>query len=136
VAVLVADALNDKKKAVNGSRILVSGVAYKRDIADMRESPALDVITELEKRGAEVSYHDPYVAELDHHGADTHPHLIGRKSVPDPVRYEGWDAVVIVTDHTNVDYGRMAKEASLVVDTRNALVKAGIKPEASKFARL
>jgi len=136
VAVLVADALNDKKKAVNGSRILVSGVAYKRDIADMRESPALDVMTELEKRGAEVSYHDPYVAELDHHGADTHPHLIGRKSVPDPVRYEGWDAVVIVTDHTNVDYGRMAKEASLVVDTRNALVKAGIKPEASKFARL
>lgn len=136
VAVLVADALNQKKKAVNGSRILVSGVAYKRDIADMRESPALDVITELEKRGAEVSYHDPFVAELDHHGADTHPHLIGRNSVPDPVQYEGWDAVVIVTDHAGIDYARMAKEASLVVDTRNALHKAGVKAEAAKLTRL
>ena len=121
VAVLVADALNEHKKAVKGSRILVSGVAYKRDISDLRESPALDIISLLRDRGGEVSYHDPFIAELDAHGADTAPSLIGMRSVADPVRYDSYDAVVIVTDHTQVDYARMAREAPLVVDTRNAL---------------
>lgn len=134
-AVLVADALNSKKKAVNGSRILVSGVAYKRDISDVRESPALDVITLLRQRGAEVSYHDTFIPELDEHGADTAPQLIGMKSVGEP-KYDGYDAVVIVTDHSNVDYERMVKEAPLVIDTRNVLAKKGVKAPEGRVVRL
>jgi UDP-N-acetyl-D-glucosamine dehydrogenase len=123
VVMLVTDALNDRKKALRGSRILVSGVAYKRDIADLRESPALDVIDQLQRRGAEVSYHDHFIPELDAHGAETVPSLIGQKSVSDQVSYDGYDCVVIVTDHTDVDYARMIKEAPLVVDARNAVKK-------------
>ncbi|GAC1394283.1 MAG: hypothetical protein NVSMB47_02990 [Polyangiales bacterium] len=129
---IVADALNDRQKSVKGSRILVSGVAYKRDVADLRESPALDVIDLLRRRGAEVSYHDPFIPELDAHGADTAPALIGMRSVEAPggvPAYDGYDAVVIITDHTDVDYGRMAREAALIVDTRNALKRhAAVDP--------
>ena len=118
----VGRALNDAKKSVNGSRILVLGVAYKRDIDDMRESPALDVIRLLEEQGAEVSYHDPYVESFREDG-----HV--RTSVPltDAGLAES-DAVVIVTDHKSVDYRRVVRNASIVVDTRN--VTAGL--EASK----
>ncbi len=136
VARIVADALNTQKKAVNGSRILVSGVAYKRDVADVRESPALDVIALLQARGAEVAFHDRFIPELDEHGAETAPSLVGMKSVPDPVSYDGWDAVVIVTDHTEVDYERMVREAPLVVDTRNVLKKKGIAAPESRVVRL
>ena len=118
---LVADALNERAKAVKGSRILVSGVAYKRDVADLRESPALEVIDLLRRRGAEVSYHDPFIAVLDEHGADTVPTLVGMKSVASPVKYGAYDAVVIVTDHTDLPYERMLAEAPCIVDTRNAL---------------
>jgi UDP-N-acetyl-D-glucosamine dehydrogenase len=124
VAILVADALNERSKAVKGSRILVSGVAYKRDVADLRESPALDVIDLLRRRGADVAYHDPFIPELDEHGADTVPSLIGMRSVEGPIAYDSYDAVVIVTDHTSVDYARLLAEAPLIVDTRNALKKA------------
>jgi UDP-N-acetyl-D-glucosamine dehydrogenase len=109
----VADALNQRKLAVNGSRLLVLGVAYKRDIDDVRESPALDVIELLRQRGADVSYHDPYVTSirLGEHGE--------LRSVPleDLGRYE---CVIIVTDHKAIDYQRVAAEAKLVFDTRNA----------------
>ncbi|MGZ3421705.1 MAG: nucleotide sugar dehydrogenase [Polyangiales bacterium] len=135
VAVLVADALNAKKKAVNGSRILVSGVAYKRDISDVRESPALDVISLLRARGGEVSYHDTFIPELDEHHVDTHPQLAGMKSVKEP-RYDAYDAVVIVTDHSDVDYARMIKEAPLVVDTRNVLSKKKISAPEGRVVRL
>jgi UDP-N-acetyl-D-glucosamine dehydrogenase len=130
VAVLVADALNDRSKAVRGSRILVSGVAYKRDISDLRESPALDVIDLLRRRGADVSYHDPFIPELDEHGADTVPSLIGMRSVTGTIAYDSYDAVVIVTDHSGVDYDRMLVQAPLIIDTRNALKKAS--PEQRK----
>jgi UDP-N-acetyl-D-glucosamine dehydrogenase len=103
---------------------LISGVAYKRDVSDLRESPALDVLDGLRRRGAEVSYHDPFVPELDAHGADTVPSLIGMKSVVpsgEGPHYNGYDAVVIVTDHSGIDYARMVREAPLVIDTRNAL---------------
>ena len=136
VAMLVSDALNERSKCVRGSRILVSGVAYKRDISDLRESPALDVIDQLRKRGGDVSYHDPHIAELDAHGADTVPSLIGMRSVADPVRYDGYDAVVIVTDHTSIDYARLARESSLVVDTRNALKRLGKGVDQGKVVRL
>jgi UDP-N-acetyl-D-glucosamine dehydrogenase len=118
----VADALNDDQKSVKGSRVLVLGVAYKRDIDDVRESPALDVIALLRGRGAVVEYHDPHVASLrlgeDDHGSAP-PDAPRLASVPLSGLHQ-FDAVVIVTDHRNVDYARVVKEARLVIDTRNA----------------
>jgi len=113
VVQLTANALNDKKKAMNGSKILVSGVAYKRDISDVRESPAIDVIEGLLGRGALVSYMDPWVPSFKEHG-----HVF--EGVKPEASFAEWDAVVIVTDHKSIDYGRMCKEADLIVDTRNA----------------
>jgi UDP-N-acetyl-D-glucosamine dehydrogenase len=115
----VADALNEVRKAVRGSRVLVLGVAYKRDIDDVRESPALDVIRLLEERGAQVEFHDPFVHEFREEG-----HV--RKSVElSDEMLRGADAVVVVTDHKNVDYQRVVDHAALLVDTRN--VTAGLK---------
>jgi UDP-N-acetyl-D-glucosamine dehydrogenase len=112
VEVMVADALNARRKAVRGSRILVCGVTYKRDIDDVRESPALDIIELLQRRGADVSYTDPYAPTL----------RIGEhemKSVP--IETAGsYDCVLITTDHRNVDYAVLCDRAQLVVDTRNA----------------
>ena len=116
----VTDALNDQLKPVKGSRVLVLGVAYKRDIDDMRESPALDVIRLLEERGAEVVYHDPHVPSFQENGHE-------RFSVPfDDVELARADAVVVITDHSSVDYQRVVDVAALVVDTRNAT--AGLTP--------
>jgi UDP-N-acetyl-D-glucosamine dehydrogenase len=95
----VQDALNDRLQPLKGARVLVVGVAYKRDIDDIRESPALDVIELLSRKGARVDYHDPYVPTL---------------------RIGDYDAVVILTDHSAIDYGRLVQESRLVVDTRNA----------------
>ena len=114
----VADALNEVRKAVHGSRVLVLGVAYKRNIDDVRESPALDVIRLLEQRGAHVEYHDPFVHEFREDGHS-------RKGVELSDEMLRWaDAVVVVTDHHNVDYQRVVDHAVLVVDTRN--VTAGL----------
>ena len=110
----VAQALNDEKKAVNGSRVLVLGVAYKKDIDDMRESPALDVIRLLEQQGADVVYHDPYVARFRE---ENHEHASVALTDEELKRA---DAVVIVTDHSSVDYQRVVNRARVVVDTRNA----------------
>src|SRR5215208_3241833 len=110
----VAQALNEEKKPVNGSRVLVLGVAYKKDIDDMRESPALDVIRLLQGKGATVAFYDPFIRSFREEG-----HL--RQSVAltdDELRWA--DAVVIVTDHSNIDYQRIVDNASVVVDTRNA----------------
>jgi len=109
----VADALNDARKPLKGSRVMVLGVAYKRDIDDMRESPALDVIELLRRRGADVCYHDPYVPSI--RIEERHE----MKSVPF-AKLETYDCVVIVTDHTTIDYERLVTEAKLVFDTRNA----------------
>jgi UDP-N-acetyl-D-glucosamine dehydrogenase len=111
----VADRLNDQGKAVRRSKVLVVGVAYKKDIDDIRESPALDVIRLLEQRGAVVSYHDPHVARLHEDGVD----LTSVPFTADTLRAA--DCVVIVTDHSSIDYGLIAREAKLVVDTRHAL---------------
>jgi UDP-N-acetyl-D-glucosamine dehydrogenase len=110
----VAQALNDQRKAVKGSRILVLGVAYKRDVDDTRESPALDVMSLLEERGADVVYHDPHVPSFREDGHE-------RVSVPfSDGELARADAVVIITDHSSVDYQRVVDLAALVVDTRNA----------------
>ena len=109
-----AEALNSQKKALNGSRIHVFGVAYKRDVNDMRESPALDIMELLKKRGAVVSYTDPYVPELEHG-------TLNLRSVQEEKAANGIDCALIVTDHKVFDYARMAKAFPLIVDTRNAL---------------
>jgi len=113
----VASALNDDQRSVKGSRVLILGIAYKRDIDDMRESPALDVMRLLEERGAEVDYHDPWVASFRENGHSKSGVELTREAL------ESADAVVIVTDHTGVDYQMVADHARLVVDTRNATSK-------------
>jgi UDP-N-acetyl-D-glucosamine dehydrogenase len=110
----VAQALNTDRKPVNGSRILVLGVAYKKDIDDMRESPALDVISLLEEQGAIVDYHDPNVASFREDGHERHGVDLTDSALSNA------DAVVIVTDHSTIDYQRVVNLARVVVDTRNA----------------
>ncbi len=109
----VQNALNDAGKPVNGSRIHIMGVAYKRDIDDMRESPALDVALLLQKRGAKLSYSDPHVPKLKLEG-------LSLEAVPETAA-AGADCVVIITDHSAFDYDGLVKRSSLIVDTRNAL---------------
>jgi UDP-N-acetyl-D-glucosamine dehydrogenase len=100
---------------VRGSTVLVLGVAYKRDIDDLRESPALDIIRLLERMGAVVRYHDPYIPEL----ADDGVTLTSVPLTADAVR--GADCVMIVTDHGKLDYAMVAREARALVDTRHAV---------------
>ena len=109
------DRLNDKDKPLKGSRILVVGVAYKKDISDVRESPAIDIIAILKGKGAVVSYHDPHVSSFSEHGMTL-------KSVADLYSsIAGSDGVIIATDHSIYDWSRIKKEASLIVDTRNVV---------------
>ena len=117
----VADALNDDGKAVKGSRVLVLGVAYKKDIDDLRESPALDVIKLLQDRGAEVVYHDPFCGSI---ADDGHTPIRGLPlfSVPlTAAELAEADAVVVVTDHSSVAYDLVAEKARLVVDSRGVM---------------
>jgi UDP-N-acetyl-D-glucosamine dehydrogenase len=117
VAEKVSRALNDDRKAVNGSRVLVLGVAYKRDIDDVRESPALDVIRLLELDGADVVFHDPYVPAIREDG-----HVRIGVDLTDK-ELERADAVVIITDHSSIDYQRVLDLASVIVDTRNVTAR-------------
>jgi len=115
----VADALNSHSKSIRGSKILVLGIAYKRDIDDVRESPALDVMAVLRQKGAELSYHDPYVPAV---AARDWPGAVDIATVDLTVeRMQDADCVVIVTDHKTFDYPALVKHARLVVDTRNAI---------------
>ncbi len=115
VSAKITRALNRLKKSVNGSRILVLGVAYKKNITDIRESPSLDVIKLLQEEGAEVDYTDPYVPELR---LDS----ITLRSVPlTAEKLRQYDCAVIVTDHSDFDYGLVVRESALVVDCRNAV---------------
>src|ERR671913_664389 len=110
----VADALNSQKKALNGSRVHVIGVAYKRDVNDLRESPALEILELLDRAGAIVSYTDPYFPSFKHAHFDL-------KSVDEKAMHDGIDCGVIVTDHKAFDYQAMVRHFKLLVDTRNAL---------------
>ena len=122
VCQLVSDGLNDDSKSMKGSRILLLGVAYKKDIDDVRESPALSIIDRLRSKGAEVSYHDPFVSEIrfdDAHTEGSGEPLTSITLTDDEVSKS--DCVIIITDHSGIDYSRITKLAPLVVDTRNAL---------------
>jgi UDP-N-acetyl-D-glucosamine dehydrogenase len=117
VTTKIARALNRGKKAVHGSRILVLGAAYKKDITDVRESPSLDVIKLLHEEGAEVDYSDPFVPALHVEHATLH-------SVPlTAENLRRYDCAVVVTDHTCFDYDLIVRESALVVDCRNAVRK-------------
>ncbi|MFN0168546.1 MAG: nucleotide sugar dehydrogenase [Bryobacteraceae bacterium] len=108
----IQNALNDQKKPLNGSHVHILGVAYKRDIEDVRESPALDIIQLLRNLGAQVTYFDPFVSDLEHEGLPLRSDSSGAATA---------DCVAIITDHRTYDYATLVKEAKLIVDTRNAL---------------
>jgi UDP-N-acetyl-D-glucosamine dehydrogenase len=122
VVELVARALNDRERSVKGSRVLVLGMAYKKDIDDARESPAIDVYRLLEARGAKVCYHDPFIPEV--HGHDDHKVVARNSALTDELLSEV-DCVVVTTDHTCFDMKRVVEKAKLVVDTRNATARVG-----------
>jgi len=134
---LVSDGLNDDRKAMNGARVLLLGVAYKKDIDDVRESPALSIIDRLRSKGCDVRYHDPFVGELSFDDA----HSVGGGDPLTSValsdeEIKSADCVVIVTNHSGVDYQRIVELAKLVVDTRNALNGDLRKESAARIIRL
>lgn len=123
VVTRILDALNDRGKPLKGSRVLVLGAAYKPDIDDVRESPAFDVIALMRKKGAQVSYHDPYIPHIHHEHEGWQ-----LDSVPDANLLEeaaAADAVVIITNHKTYDYKAILEAASFIFDSRNALGKMG-----------
>jgi UDP-N-acetyl-D-glucosamine dehydrogenase len=127
VVTKVMDFLNDNGRSLNGSKVLVLGAAYKPDIDDLRESPALDVISLLQEKKAQVSYHDPYIPHLNHDGLEM-------VSVPDLMKaVADADCVVIITNHSDYDYDAILDKARLVVDTRNALGQKGRKSQKVEF---
>lgn len=115
VVTRIQDALNRYKKPLNGSKVLILGVAYKPNINDMRESPALDIIHLLQEKGAIVTYHDPYVPEIDHENI----HMSSEKDLH--ASLEEADLVAIITDHQKYDYNMIGEKASLIFDARNAM---------------
>jgi UDP-N-acetyl-D-glucosamine dehydrogenase len=116
----VAEALNDQKKSVNGSKILLLGLAYKANVDDMRESPTFILLDLLEKRGAEVSYHDPLVPVIN--PTREHAHWTGTKSIPwDKETISSYDAVLISTAHDAVNYKELGAWSKCIVDTRNVM---------------
>ncbi|HYO67303.1 MAG TPA: nucleotide sugar dehydrogenase, partial [Archangium sp.] len=116
------EALNKNKKTLNGAKVLCLGAAYKKDIDDMRESPSLRIISLLKEKGAEVDYHDPYVPRLE----EGHGFHYTMQSVPlNPETLAQYDAVVILTDHSSIDYNMVVKQSQCVVDTRNACKNVG-----------
>jgi UDP-N-acetyl-D-glucosamine dehydrogenase len=117
----VADSLNDDGKALRGSQVLVLGVAYKRDIDDLRESPALEIMHMLEEKGAEVSYHDPFCHEILDDGHTSLKDLPKKSQELSADILRAADVVLVVTDHTSVDYSQVAGQARLVVDTRGVM---------------
>jgi UDP-glucose 6-dehydrogenase len=137
VAGLVRDALNDNERSVKGAKILILGVAYKKDIDDMRESPALSVIDLLRSRGANVVYHDPFVPEVTF----DHAYTIGdgeplySQELTDELIASS-DCVVICTDHSNLDYKRICELSKVIVDTRNALNEDVRNGSKAKVVRL
>ena len=124
----INDALNRNRKSINGSRILILGVAYKRDISDVRESPALDVIKLLQEKGAQVCYNDPHVNRLS---LDTG--TLSSMSLDDKL-IETMDCVVIITDHSQYDYQSIVDMAQCIVDTRNAT--KGVQGNKNKIFKL
>src|ERR1700686_2644337 len=114
----IASAMNDRQKSLKGSRVLLLGVAYKKDVDDLRESPSLKILELLTARGAKIDYNDPYFAEIP---KLRHYNFMGMKSVQlDPKMLAGYDCALIATDHTSYDYPMIVESSQLVIDSRNA----------------
>ncbi len=137
VVKLVADALNDAEKSVKSSKVLILGVAYKKDIDDMRESPALSIIDLLRARGADLSYHDPFVPEVtfDHAYTIGDAEALSNSELTDDL-VKNSDCVIICTEHSAIDYARICELAPLIVDTRNALSEELRNCSKAKIVRL
>ncbi|WP_425080236.1 nucleotide sugar dehydrogenase [Ruegeria denitrificans] len=128
-------ALAETGQPLTGQRILLMGIAYKRDVEDTRRSPALVLLDELEKLGAEVEYHDPYFPRLPEGGE--YPQLAGRTSQPlTAENLKRYAAVAVITDHSAPDYGLVAREAALVFDTRNVFEKQGIRVADGRLVKM
>ena len=118
----VAEAVSDDGKSLRGADLLVIGLAYKPDVDDVRETPAAEVIDLLNERGAKVSYHDPHVAafpRMRRHSFDM------KSEALTPARVARADCVLIITDHRVIDWAMLGEHANLIVDTRNAMARAG-----------
>jgi UDP-N-acetyl-D-glucosamine dehydrogenase len=131
VVQLVQDGLNAHGKPVRGSRILILGVAYKRDINDVRESPALGIVDQLLHKGGNLGYHDPFVTTMAIDGKGS----LSSVALTDE-ELSGCDCAVIVTDHSDIDYGRVLRLAPLVVDTRNVTRRLNLPEYEEKIVRL
>jgi UDP-N-acetyl-D-glucosamine dehydrogenase len=126
----IGAALNERKKSLKGSKILILGAAYKKDVDDVRESPTLKLIEILEDRGAKVDYNDPYIPKMPH----VRKYRYEMKSVPlTPANIKKYDVVLISTDHSSYDYQKIVTHAKMVVDTRNAT--KGVKRNREKIVR-
>ena len=131
----IVGAMSVKGKAVNGAKLLMLGVAYKKDVEDTRESPALAALLEFEAMGATVDYHDPYFPTMPL--TRDHPTLAGRNSVELTAEVlKGYDAVMIMTDHTAVDYALVAEHAPILFDARNAIDARGITVTGDRFIKV
>ena len=120
---------------LSGRRVLLMGIAYKRDVEDTRRSPALALLAEVEAMGATVDYHDPYFPELPEGGE--FPQLAGRTSVPlTSEQLARYDAVVVTTDHSTPDYALVADVAKLVFDTRNVFFRLGLKISGNRLVKI
>jgi UDP-N-acetyl-D-glucosamine dehydrogenase len=125
----VSDALNERRKAIKGSRILVVGLAYKPNVDDERESPSYVLMERLQKRGAEVAFYDPYVPVIK--PTREHAHWAGTKSVTwSRETIAHYDLTLIATNHSSVNYGELAQWSECIVDTRNAM--AGIQTKSGQ----
>ncbi|MEO6091871.1 MAG: nucleotide sugar dehydrogenase [Novosphingobium sp.] len=134
LAARIVDALAERVVAPEQARLLLLGIAYKKDVEDTRESPALALLGGLEALGVTVDYHDPFFPELPM--TRDHAAFAGRRSVTLDAGIGEYDAVVIATDHSGVDYAGIAAQARLVIDTRNALAKADILIDGDKLLKL
>jgi len=124
------DALNDREKSLKGSRVLVLGLAYKKDIDDVRESPSIELIELLREKGAKVDYNDPYIGKT-HKQREHDLHMKSKPLTAGMLRR--YDVVIISTDHSDYDYNWIVQNALLVVDTRNAT--AGVKRGRKKIVK-
>ena len=126
----LAEALNHRRKPLSGSRVLVLGLAYKKDVDDLRESPSIELIELLRERGAKVDYNDPHIPKT-HRGRE---HDLGLKSIPlSPKPLKRYDAVLISTDHSAYDYDMIVRNSKLVIDSRNATV--GVRQGREKIVK-
>ncbi len=133
IAGRVAVEIGKRGTAIKGARVLILGIAYKKNIEDTRESPALAILNRIEAMGATCDYHDPYFPMMP--VTRDHPDLAGRASVP-VSRAGDYDAVLVATDHTNVDYAALAESARLILDTRNAFAALGIAVPGGRLIKI